>query len=73
MMPFVPIMTKRVGIAEPIRSSLVIPPDLVLLQITICRITDDRLQIAISCAAWGLNCLQAFRNLSLHQYVFGWL
>src|SRR4026208_868786 len=67
MMPFVPITTERIGIAEPIRSSLVIPLDLVLLEITLRRITDDRLHITISCAAWGVDCIQAFRNLSLHQ------
>ena len=70
-MPFVPITTERIGVAEPIPSSLVIPLDLVLLGITIRRIADDRLRIAISCAVWGVDCLQAFRNFSLHQYVAG--
>jgi hypothetical protein len=72
-MPSVPITTERIGIAEPIPSGLAIPLDLVLLEITIRRITDDRLRIAISCAAYGVDCLQAFRNLSLHQYVVGGL
>ena len=73
IMPFVLITTERIRIAEPITSSLVIFPDLVRFRITIRRITDDRLHIAISCAAWGVDCLQAFRNLSLHQYVVGGL